>query len=155
MTAVIRDQRDVAQTLADTVNLLDVEAIAGLGLEQALAIQVALDDVNRTLAVVRGAIPDVLAPAWGEKQVEVPGVGVFELHVKKNRTKWDREALLRDVKDARVLDEATGEIVGHLDKVLRVWNLGAPRVTALRAMGLTADEYCTTERAGFQIEKVG
>jgi hypothetical protein len=142
-------------TLVDAVNTLDVDEIAALGLDDALTVYVALTDAHQILGQVLAQLPNVLAAEWGEKVYELPGVGVFELHAKKRRTRWDREGLLRDVKDARVVDETTGEVVDHLAKVLRVWNLGAPRVTALRALGLDPDDYCTSEWAGYTIQRIG
>ena len=47
-----------------------------------------------------------------------------------------------------------GTDASPLDKVLRVWNLGAPRVTALRDMGLDADEFCRSEDAGHTIRLI-
>lgn len=141
--------------LLAAVNALDVDEIAALPLPEALAIWCQLEEANRTLAQVRSLLPNALASQWGEKQIELPGVGVFVLHGKKNRTKWDKEALLRDVQDSRVIDEKTGEIASPLQKVLKVWNLPAPRVTALRELGLDPENYCASEWAGYSIEKAG
>lgn len=134
---------------------LDVDVIAALPIEEALDIWTRLEEANRVLSGVRSQLPNLLAASFGEKTLEIPALGVFEIHGKKNRTKWDREALLRDVQDCRVLNDQTGEIASPLDKVLKVWNLGAPRVTALKALGLDPDQYCESEWAGYAIQKVG
>ncbi len=76
-------------------------------------------------------------------------------HSKKDRTQWDKPDLLRAVLDTKLVDTATGEILDEtpLSKVTTVWNLGAPRLTALRDRGLDPDDFCTTEvRPGWSLE---
>ena len=138
----------------DAVNALDVDAVAALPIDDALLVWNELTEAKRVLDGVLSLLPGALAPSWGEKQTEVPGVGVFVLRAKKDRTQWDKDALLRDVLDSRMVNETTGEIESPLEKVLAVWNLPAPRVTALRARGLDPDDYCHTEFGGWQIQKL-
>lgn len=115
-----------------------------------------LEEANRQLAVVRGDLAKRLAEAMPEKRLTVMGAGTFERHVKKDRTKWDKEALLSAVLDSRIVDPTTGEVLDPrpLDKVLAVWNLGAPRVTALRERGIDADQFAEVERGGYTIQFV-
>lgn len=82
-----------------------------------------------------------------EKRVEVPGVGMVERTTRADRKQWDGEALRSAVLDSRLVDPETGEVADEspLDKILHVWNLGAPRVTALRARGIDPDEFCRVE----------
>jgi hypothetical protein len=143
--------------LLAAVNALDVDEIAALPLPEALAIWCELEEANRILALVRSLLPNALAPQWGEKQIELPGVGVFVLHAKKNRTKWNSEDLYRAVKDTRIVDEKTGEVLSQLAVVEKVYPHAGyqARLTALREIGLDPDEFCSSEWAGYSIEKAG
>lgn len=145
---------------ADVVTALervDPDAIAAMSTEDALRELALLTDANRLLGQIRSLTEQAVAEQMGPGIYTVEGVGSFERHGRKNRKTWDREALLRDVLDTRLVDEATGEVTDPtpLDKVLHVWNLGAPRVTALRARGLDPDEYCASEWGGWSIEVIG
>lgn len=140
--------------LLETVNHLDVDAISDLPTADALTAWAALEESHRVLGQVRSAVTHLLAEAMPEKQHVVMGVGTFIRHGKRDRTQWDRDMLLRDVLDSRLVNTATGEIVDEtpLDKVLQVWNLGAPRITALRARNIDAEQYCRSEWGGWSIE---
>lgn len=114
-------------------------------------------EAKRSLAVLCELIDNALGDACGQYETIIEGVGVVKRHKRKARTKWDSEDLLRTVLDSRLVDKATGEIKEEspLDRVLHVWNLGAPRATALKGRGIQIDEYCTTEtRPGWTIEIV-
>ncbi len=89
----------------------------------------------------------------GSPAFDVPGLGTFRVHAKKDRKEWDKERLLADVLDSRIVS-ADGEVADEtpLEKVTMVWNLGAPRTKALTARGLRADNYCTTVKRGFTVE---
>lgn len=60
------------------------------------------------------------------------------------RTGWQTQDLLAAVLDTRRFDDG-GDLIDEtpLDKVLHVFNLPAPRATALRDRGLNGDEFCT------------
>jgi hypothetical protein len=120
--------------------------------ELAIAL-VAIRDVRASLAITAGRLEKELASASGEKRFTVEGLGEFEVKGNVRRVKWDREELLRAVMDSRLVNEATGEITDEtpVDKVLQVWNLGAPRVMALRARGLDPDEFCEATFEGWQV----
>ena len=146
--------------LCDAANQLD-HAVVDLGAETLSApderfpLIYALHKVRearRELAIVEADLEKAIAPMLDEKIV-VEGGLVVESKRRKDRTQWDREALVRDVLDSRLVDTATGEVVDEspLDKVLAVWNLGAPRLMVLRDRGLDPDEYCHTEDRGWSV----
>jgi hypothetical protein len=110
---------------------------------------------SASLALVRERLDTLLGEALGTYETVVPGFGMVKRHKKKDRTSWDKPDLLRAVLDTKLVDTETGEIVDEtpLSKVTTVWNLGAPRLTALRDRGLEPDDFCSVEvRAGWQIE---
>jgi hypothetical protein len=115
-----------------------------------------LEETNGHLATIRQVLVEQLALAMSEKRVTVMGVGTFERRRSANRTTWDKD-LYRAVLDTRLVNPATGEVLDEtpLEKVLHVWNLGAPRVTALRARGIDPDEWCEVEYGRLTIRKVG
>lgn len=90
----------------------------------------------------------------GPEPVTLTGIGTIRRRSNTIRRRWDSEALLRTVLDSRLVDPLTGEIKDEtpLDKVLHVWRLDAPRVTALQNRGIDADEFCETERRGWKLE---
>lgn len=112
-----------------------------------------IKDARSNLAVLERDLENALAKAMPEKVMVVEGAGTFERSKKKSRTQWDRDALLPTVLDSRMFDPNTGELVEEtpLDRVLAVWNLGAPRITVLRERGIDADQFCSTEDAGWSI----
>ena len=105
---------------------------------------------------------DWIADALGSNSITVDDVGTVEAKRGVTRKEWDRRALIRAVLDSRrAPDPTTGEMVGSdsglavidgeriscsqdLARVLDVWNLGAPRVTALRERGIDPDEFAAT-----------
>lgn len=114
-------------------------------------------ELSRDLSGVREALDNVLGDAMGEHQSIVEGVGVLKRHKKKARTKWDTDTLRRVVLDSRLVDPDTGEVKDEtpVDRILAVWNLGNPRLTALRARQIDTDEFCSVEvRPGWQIEVI-
>lgn len=124
-------------------------------LAQLVKIRALAIEVNKGLAEVREMLDDQIGETMGKYEVVVEGAGVLRRHTKKARSKWDRDALVRDVKDSRLVDATTGEVKDEspLDKIMHVWNLGAPRTTALKDRGLAADDYCETEvRPGWSLE---
>lgn len=156
MTVDALDALTTVRVVHDVVHDLDVDAIAALPETDALTAWAVLEDANRVFQQIRSQLVHLVAEKMSDRQVVVDGVGTFVRHVKKDRTKWDREDLLRAVLDTRIIDETTGEITDPtpLDKVLHVWNLGAPRTTALKARGIDADEFCHVERGGYTIEVI-
>lgn len=103
-----------------------------------------LRETMRALKEFDGALTDAIAAEmrYGVP-IDIDGVGRAEVRRGKQRTRWDKESLRRAVLDSRLANE-DGEIVDEspLDKVEHVWNLGQPRVTALRDRGIDPDEFC-------------
>ena len=135
---------------------LDVDELMTDRLEDACRNWAALEDANRVLAIVRGEMAKMIGEELPEKEWTVDGLGTVSRHYKKNRTEWDKDGLLRDVLDARLVDGKTGEIKDQtpLERVLYVWNLPAPRTTALKALGLDPDEYCRSTPGGVNLQLI-
>lgn len=113
-------------------------------------------EARRMLADTERSLENRCGSLMKSKRETIEGLGTLERHPNKSYTKWDREALKRDVLDSRIADE-NGEVVDEtpLDKILDVWNLGAPRRTALNHRGLTPDEYCEVEdNGGFKVQVI-
>lgn len=125
-------------------------------LNDALRAYAKVADAARLIAQVRDEFAAALAEVMPDKRVTVMGVGTFERHRKSSRKSWDKDQLLRDVLDTRRVDPSTGEVRDEapIDKVLDVWTLGAPKVTALRERGLDPDDYCAVERGAMTLEVV-
>lgn len=124
-------------------------------LNDALTAWARLADAARLVAQVRDEFAAKLADAMGrEKRVTVLGVGTFEKHRKTARKRWDTDDLVRVVLDTRTVDPETGETESPVDRLLRVWNLGAPRVTALRELGIEPDDYCESEKGALTLQVV-
>lgn len=138
------------------IESLDVDELMTNRLEDACLNWAALEDANRVLAIVRGQMAKMIGEELPEKEWVVEGLGVVSRHYKKNRTEWDKDLLLRDVLDARLVDNRTGEVIGQtpLERVLYVWNLPAPRTTALKALGLDPDEYCRSAPGGVNLQLI-
>jgi hypothetical protein len=103
-------------------------------------------------------VEDATAELMKGKTEVIEGLGVLSRHERKSRTQWDKDALKSAVLDSRLVDPATGEVADEapVDKILAVWNLGAPRITALRARKIDADEFCVVERQpGWAVEVKG
>jgi len=133
---------------------LDIEALGALPLDDALRAWQVLKNAHRCLAAARSDLELAVAQRMPEGDHAVPGSAVFRRHGRKDRKTWDADLLYRDVMDARLADLKTGEVTEQTpaERIRFVWNLGAPRVTALRALGLDPDDYCRSEWRGYSIE---
>jgi hypothetical protein len=101
----------------------------------------------RRLGVVADAYEQALARRWPAEAgdvLEVPGAGVLRRHGGGERTQWDRTALWATVRRRLLTEDA--DAAALLDRVATVYRLGgdAARLTALRAMGVDPNDYCTT-----------
>jgi hypothetical protein len=132
---------------------LDLDALMDLPLEDRLRVHAFIAESYRTLGQFLSVWTNSLAESM-PKQVEVEGVGVFVKKGKRDRTQWDKDALLSAVLDSRLVNTETGEVTEEspLDKVRAVWNLGTPRVTALRERNIDPDQFCRSEWGGWGIE---
>ena len=146
MTELARDVLMLDALTDDIAKNVDAEDV-GTDLGEALTVWNLLADCARRLAAARDDLGRLLADDMPEKRMTVMGVGTFEKHRKADRKALDKDDLLRVVLDSRVVDPETGEVRDEtpLDKVLDVWNLPAPRTTALKARGIDPDEFCTVE----------
>lgn len=115
----------------------------------------AVQQARRDLADVEQSIKNNVGHLMGShRTVVVDGLGVIKRSVRKNRTKWNTDDLRRMVLDTKLVDPDTGEVFEEtpVEKILAVWNLGAPRLTELRVRGIDSDEFCEVEqRPGFDI----
>lgn len=141
----------------DAVNRADLESIEAEGSTDVNSLYRAkqtADQLNRDLANIRQRLDSSLGEAMAGYEVVVDGA-VLRRHHRKSRTKWNTDDLLRCVLDSRIVDKDTGEVLEEspLDRVLHVWNLPAPRASALKQRGIDVDEFCTTEvKPGWTVE---
>lgn len=147
----VRILTETVNSLDDNVGELDPEPM----LYSNLIAFAAIEEARKNLAVVAHDLEQKLAKVM-PKQLVVDGAGTFECHKKKARTAWDKDDLLRAVLDTRLVNKDTGEVKEEtpLEKVLAVFNLPSPRLTALRDRGLDPDEYCHTEDTGYAIRLI-
>ncbi len=131
---------------------LDPDQLAAALFPEALHSWLALEQAHRCLAVVRDELEKRLADQLTEPATII-GVGVVERQGRRDRKTWNSDALLSAVLDSRLIDPRTGEIADEspLDKVRHCWNLGAPRLTALRDRGIDPDQFCSSEWRGYSI----
>lgn len=119
------------------------------------------------LRAVRAAIADwelvletYIADSLGRNTTTVEGVGTVQVRYGTDRKEWATHDLLRAVLDSRMPADCNGEahpsddgeatvkgetvrVSPDASRILAVWNLGTPRVTALRERGIPVDEFCT------------
>lgn len=102
-----------------------------------------LDEAGRIVSTLKREAATRLGDLMPSKTASVSGA-TFERSRSAKRTAWQKEDLLRAVLDSRYVSQQTGEVrdESQLDKVLDVFPLGTPRVTALRARGFDPDEWC-------------
>lgn len=121
-------------------------------------------DLKAQAGEVYAQVEQILLANMGEKRLEVEGLGVVESKRKTKRTKWEHDEVFRHV-IARIIDDPyvlfdpeegaalppaqqAANIVGRLREVLSPsW-----KVTGLRAMGLTPDEFCEETEDGWGIQ---
>lgn len=154
MTEIASAVLMIEANLADLDELLSRATPDQLELEPALTARSILGTAGMGLGQCRERLDDLIGDALAQPSLVVENIGMVKRHPRKKRTAWDKD-LYRAVLDTRLVDTETGEVKDEtpLDKVLACWNLGAPRVTVLRARGIDPEEWCSTEvRPGWQIE---
>jgi hypothetical protein len=79
-------------------------------------------------------------------EAAVEGIGTVQLERTARRSGWKTDDLRRVVLDSRRVDE-NGEAIDEtpVDKLLHVWSLGAPRLTALREREIDPDDYSSSK----------
>jgi hypothetical protein len=157
--AIVEYDLGIIQEMTNSIGLLLGDGpLASADLERHARWLVKVRNIRRALADVEKDLEDATAKRMTGKTEVIDGIGVLSRHERKSRTAWDKEALRMSVLDSRLVNEATGEIVDEapVDKILAVWNLGAPRVTALKARRLNPDDFCKTEKQpGYAVEVQG
>ena len=149
----------LCREIAESYDLL-VTTTAGLDSPEDLALILAdLRDLKTTAGEVYSQVERVLLGAMGERQVEVPGLGVVIAHRKTSRKAWDNDSLWRRLvamaRDERQIDEASGEYESVEEAVARVlYECSRPswRVTPLKARGIDESEYCQVQHDGYSVE---
>jgi hypothetical protein len=132
----LRQFRELAQTANTELELKDIlQSWATLG------------ELDKELRELRDQLATRAGDMMPEKTASVFGATV-EKHRRTVRRSWAVDELLRVVLDSRLVDQTTGEIKEEtpLEKVLHVWRLPAPRLTALRERQIDFDQFVETER---------
>lgn len=153
---MMAEQAAIVGDLADSVRALRPDAIVDLPVDQAAAVYVELVDAQKELAAVMSLLTHAFAESLADNETTIDGIGTLRRRGRKDRTKWQKDDLLRAVLDSRVVNTDTGEVADEtpLDKVLAVWNLATPRTTALKERGIDPDEFCHSEWGGWTIEVI-
>lgn len=155
MTASIEVQPDhlsLSYASDDPIDHLDLDrAISDLA--ELRAVRAAITDWEVVLT-------DYIADSLGRNVTTVEGVGTVQVRYGTDRKEWATHDLLRAVLDSRMppspdgevhpSDDGQAEVKGEpvtvspdASRILQVWNLGTPRITALKERGIPVDEYCT------------
>lgn len=118
-----------------------------------------LQDARRRLAVVEAYVArEMIKDPGCPDKIELPDGRIAEVLRGATRKAWDHSAWQHDVRaavltqqgvdpDATIVDAATGEAVpmhGILSAVQGVHSSAGPKTTALKALGLSAGDYCET-----------
>lgn len=117
--------------------------IESASLDELLGALDLIKGLRKSVATVGSDVEHRAGVVMGDKRVTVNGVE-WERSKSPRRSQWQTDDLKRAVLDTRLVDNE-GVIADEspLDKVLHVWNLGAPRLTALKERGIDADEFCS------------
>jgi len=109
--------------------------------------KIEIEEELRNLAIELTDLDNLIGVLMDKRKVTLEGIGLVQRLSRKRMTQWDNEDLLRVVLDTRMVNESTGEVLEEtpLQKVLKVWNLGAPRKGVLKERGIQADEFCQVE----------
>lgn len=142
-------------------------------LEERALIGDTLDRLRLTVTAASAWGNDRLVAAMNARRLDrltdVPGLVPIERQPSKARKGWDNEALrtttlgrlrTRAAEQARLVDPETGEPAPSWDDAVQslteVWNLSGAnaRITALKALGLDPDEYCTPGKTTWSVRYV-
>lgn len=128
--------------------------ISGLSWEQAIHALSALRSSVETIRQIDAALVRHCYLIGEHGQTEVAGIGVVDIRRSRDRTSWDHSEWKQDVRGAALektgaTDEvftADGESFNLRELLMLVQDVHgatAPKVTALRALGLEPKAYCT------------
>lgn len=162
MAVVDAHLANATRALADRLNVADLVATADL-----------IQWFRRRLGTAEAWVARetghlTAAEAASEKTGTLPDGRPYEVLRGANRKSWDHAGWQHDVRQAVVkavagddqvllLDAATGEpldasLADLLTQVQAVHGSTAPRVTALKALGLKADDYCESSPGPYAIK---
>lgn len=150
-------------TITDALDTLMVAAKETADPITAALVLAELRDIKQDAARVYVEVENCLLAVMGERRLEVPGVGAVESKRRTRRTQWQHDDAFRAVV-ARIADEPgvfydedgvrmppatmAANVVERLRDVLTPsW-----KVTGLRALGLSPDEYCSETPDGWSIQ---
>lgn len=125
--------------------------------------------LRSSLKTLEDAITDKAAHAFQGRSGTLANGQAFSVKRSAARKAWDHDAWKHDVRaavarelvpadDTVILDAETGEttpvrplLIQAMDKVQQAQGSSAPKVTALKAYGLEADEYCETSAGSWTV----
>ena len=154
-------QEDFTEAITGTGEAVTYLAKFGYGTDDLTperALQ-ALHAVRDMLTALRGLDSDLCASVYrqtGSTDLVLPDLGAIKVGRTANRTQWDHDDWKSAVRHGiferhgitgDLIDSATGEVhekYALLEEAMEVSGSAAPRLTALRALGLSPDEFCDT-----------
>lgn len=130
-------------------------------LDRAISDLAELRSVRKAIADWELVLETYIADSLGRNVTTVEGVGTVQVRYGTDRKAWATHDLLRAVLDSRMPPDCNGEahpsddgeatvkgeavrVSPDASRILQVWNLGTPRVTALRERGIDPDEFAET-----------
>lgn len=154
MVTALGDLNEAARDLSRATPGGCQHQVETLGHSHVLALVAAIQDVRKALGqteayLVREVGRDGAAPAEGR----LPDGRAYVLRKGATRKAWDHEEWRKDVRRqvlsgvGEVVDPSTGEsvdVAGLLAAVQQVHGAGAPKVVALKGLGLDPGDYCET-----------
>lgn len=146
--------RDLATRLDDLEDRLATLIEDGAWLA-ALELYAEFDGLRSAMGRRNGDLAAMVAEAMPSETAEVPGLGVVQRRRGTDRKAWRWEELLPHTMRAYLDPEGTGEfpsdphvaagrVRAMAEEVIGLTPSKGPRVTALRAIDLDPDEFCTT-----------
>lgn len=147
--AVIRD------AAAEVDHSLGKGSPEGVTLSELARLTLLVDEADKVLDHVREYTGKLLSEMMEQNEATVPGVAYLVRNWTKNRSKWDNDALVRDVLrqlqaelPPHAVEPDTGERVHTWEQavtaLLRTFSIGGyqARITQLQRLGLDPSEYC-------------
>lgn len=119
---------------------------AHLDLAALLDLKDALEEVKRRLAGTTDQV-DACAYEWFDEKKKVVNGETWERARDHTRRNWQSDELWVRVKDSRLVDPTTGEVVPEVDKVRKVYGCKGynASLTVLRELGIDPDDFCDLE----------
>ena len=125
----------------------------------------ALRDARASLATFADRVERDLLAVMGERSITVEGVGLVEAKKSVRRTKWDHDSLVASIV-SRLADEPDvffdpedGVLLPHARighnvarRMRECISFGAGKVTGMRAIGLSPDEFCEEDESHWSVK---